>query len=379
MLPVVKLERLEVFSCDECPFVSHDKLVTQYHQVVSHLKDFKQEVQQLGYESDNARNEDQDVLASDKSSGRRPNKMLVKKKRGRPPKAVAKANMFECVFCDQTFQSKDPLKEHLLQVHVQGIQPVAVPSSIQCCICALRFDNTVLMLHLRMVHSLSSKEAKDIVDVQLGQVEPEPEEQLTDKPFEALKIPDKTDSFNESLDENFSDDAGNDAPFDEDFFPEVGGDPEDEEHVSVNEGSVSDPDPASGSAKSPSKRMKQKKSQTWDSCLLCKVPFEGVVPDLEGHYKSLHKSSTECFLCSKAFTRTHSVRRHLSVSHGLQFRKHRLLAEPLTKGRKRGRRTKCPECDRLFDGVISLAKHLKKRHQVDQLGIAKLYHLMIAF
>ena len=134
MLPVVKLEQLKVFSCDECSFVSDDKLATQQHQTSSHHKELREAKPQLGQISDTVRKKDSSLLACQTHFERR---------------SIKKENMLECVLCDQTFPSKDPLKEHLLQVHVQGIQPVAVPNSIQCCICALRFDSNLETVTLR--------------------------------------------------------------------------------------------------------------------------------------------------------------------------------------------------------------------------------------
>jgi transcription elongation factor Elf1 len=75
-------------------------------------------------------------------------------------------DQFECVFCEATFPSKSSLKSHLERLHTKGSDD---DGQVQCCVCSLRFDSDiVLVLHLRTVHSMQAKAAKDLVDEQTG-------------------------------------------------------------------------------------------------------------------------------------------------------------------------------------------------------------------
>ena len=367
MLPLVKLERLEMFSCGECSFVSHNKLATEYHKIAIHCKAL-----QLGYESETSMNEDRYLMASDEGSERKSRTKqdsVVSKKRGRPPKSTLEAKTLECAFCDEDFERKVLLKDHLKQLHVQEFRAVAEPSPVQCCVCALKFDKRpVLALHLRMVHSLSAEEAQGVVNEQLGQVGSGPEHP-TASPCDEEIIILKTENFDKSLDEDNPDPG--DAPNYEDYLSDDSLAPEDEE-VNLKEPSVMDNAAAAAglrktgkSAKRPSKQRRQKKSQTLNSCQICNVALEGTIPDAEGHYKNWHHRSTECFLCLKAFSVIGSLRQHLYFAHGLQVRK----SPPPTKPRKPKRwRAKCPECDKEFGGVFLLARHLRIDHRATQLG-----------
>ena len=363
MLPVVKLEQLKVFSCDECSFVSDDKLATQQHQTSSHLKELREAKPQLGQISDTVRKKDSSLLACQTHFERR---------------SIKKENMLECVLCDQTFPSKDPLKEHLLQVHVQGIQPVAVPNSIQCCICALRFDSkAVLIVHLQTVHSILSDDANTMVDEQISKAVSGPVQLPIAKPFEVIKILRKTENFDKSFDEDMPNFGRDENYNDEDFFRGRGFEPKDQELPSNT------PDPAdaaagfsktSGSTESPSEQALWKDVLTRNSCQLCNLPFEGVVPDLVSHYQSFHKSSTECFLCGKSFTRRDTVQRHLRRSHGLQLQNYqRPAAGRLTKQEVKSSEAKsetkptwnsCLFCSVPFEGEgLDLESHYKTFHK----------------
>ncbi len=59
MLPVVKMERLEVFKCDECSFTASEKLAVDYHQVMFH-RSIKEEIVQDRAEV--SANENEDVV-----------------------------------------------------------------------------------------------------------------------------------------------------------------------------------------------------------------------------------------------------------------------------------------------------------------------------
>lgn len=367
MLPVVRLERLQVFNCDQCPFVSHEPLVIQYHLIIAHYQDFKQEAQELVHESD-----DEDLLATEKKEARkRPVVIEVKKKPERPQRET-----FECVFCDEAFESKDLLKKHLLQVHVQGVPAKAMSSSVQCCICALRFDSdAVLVLHLRKVHSISAAEAKDIVDEQLGLVEPGPDLVEAD-PVEPPQVSEKreNESFdeNKSDDENFEDapdDGGDDDGDDEDYIPEGGIEPED---VEFPDNELDTAAETSLPDKRPSKGKKQEVSNVsnkWDKCLKCDTTLDGTLSDAASHHKLFHKRSSECFLCQKVLAGASNARRHLTSSHGFPTPRGK-PAELVSSRRKKNKKERqCPKCDKMFTSIFSLAKHLKRDHGEDQLGI----------
>ena len=373
MLPVVKLERLEVFSCDECAFVSLDKVAMQYHQIVAHFQDFKQEAARLGNGSD------ADLVAS---SNKRPGpkrhtierlKGLVGPKRCRKFEPLE----FECVFCDEAFERKDILKEHLQRLHVQPSASASVTesSTIQCCVCALRFDNeAVLVLHLRMVHSLSAAEAKDIVDEQLGRVQQRPD------PTEAVRTeadptkPNKSDEKSFSLDEDFAYegdlgdlDAPGDDDDDDDFFPALFK-PDHEEVPVVDLPVMENPlaaklcDTSASAVGLPKgSRPGQKIPLTWDRCLICDVALEGTAVDAVSLYKLLHTKSTQCFLCYNVFGAVRLLREHLSRIHCV------CVTERKTYFKKE---TKCSECDMVFTGPIALARHLKNYHHLENLGIA---------
>ena len=365
--PVVRIQRLKIFTCDQCPFVTSEKLRLDHHTKSSHQK---QELLKTSFSELNVKLELSDVeetptrkklISCDKcpydtksqkclqnhQTKKHPPKLInlgafrspknqdgidEKKDRGESHETDGQTKTFDCVLCDEKFSSKKFLKNHLESIHVKSST-----EAFQCCVCSLKFGKKfVLVLHLRTAHGMDKKTAGEIVEEQLAEVD---DVKVVDETSGNEIVETVDHEIVEKVDYEFSDDGDiqNDGSFSDDnlspeTFEEASNknisskiekfEESDSEKISSREFRNSESNlktvPKKIHLKNDSKRFPKKSNEKKLRCNICELKFEDSI-DFVGHLERVHPKLPKCVICEKTFNKMFRLRRHLKTVHGILY------------------------------------------------------------